>query len=185
MSEVVVDAYTLQQPKSYRNFIIPGIVSLVVLIVGIIYLLSQAATISLPLPKIKTNATGFVNSATGKTFVPRGTNYIRLASAPDGGTYHSTFEPGQYNAASVQSILNSLKSSGYNTVRVFIDPGAFTTPSHGISTAVGSIDPINAAYMSNVVDFVKRAATNGIYTIDAVSYDMSKQPVDSNLPTQI
>lgn len=162
---VVIDPQTLSQRKSYRKLLIPGAAALIVMILGFVFFLSQAATSPLPLPKIKMSASGFTNSVTGRAFVPRGANYVRLASAPDGGTYHSTFEPGQYTSSSAQNIINNLKGSGYNTVRVFIDPGAFTTPSHGISTAVGSTDPINAAYMSNVVDFVNRAAIAGIYTI--------------------
>jgi hypothetical protein len=107
---------------------------------------TQATTV---LHKIVTRSGGLYDSVTGKAFVPRGTDYVRLAKAADGSTYHSTFEPGQYSSANTQAVLNNMKtSSGYNAVRVFIDPGEFTTPSHGISTGVSSTTPINAAYIA-------------------------------------
>jgi hypothetical protein len=122
------------------------------------------------LDKIVTRPGGLYDGVTGKAFTPRGVDYVRLAKAPDGSTYHSTFEPGQYSSATTQAVLNNIKtSSGYNTVRVFIDPGEFTTPSHGISTGVSSTTPINAAYIANVADFIQRAAADGIYTIPVLS----------------
>ena len=98
------------------------------------------------LDKIVTKSGGLYDGVTGKAFTPRGVDYVRLAKAADGSTYHSTFEPGQYSSATTQAVLNNIKtSSGYNTVGVFIAPGEFTTPSHGISTGVSSMTPINAA----------------------------------------
>ncbi|HMH91134.1 MAG TPA: hypothetical protein VK586_08625 [Streptosporangiaceae bacterium] len=53
---------------------------------------------------------------------------------------------GLYTSAHAQAVLDNMKtSSGYNTVRVFIDPGQFITPSHGISTSVASTVPIRVA----------------------------------------
>lgn len=117
------------------------------------------------LPRIAINSTGFYDVTTGKVFMPRGANFVRLATSPSGLTYHSTFEPGQYHGPSAQSILTSLKSSGYNTVRIFIDPGEFTISSHGISAGVNSTDPIRADYMANVVDFVKQANARNMYVV--------------------
>lgn len=128
---------------------------------------TQATTV---LHKIVARSGGLYDSVTGKVFTPRGTDYVRLAKAADGSTYHSTFEPGQYSSAYTQAILSNMKtSSGYNTVRVFIDPGEFTNPSHGISTSVSSTTPINAAYIANAADFIRRAAADGIYTIPVLS----------------
>jgi hypothetical protein len=122
------------------------------------------------LDKILARPSGLYDSVTGAAFTPRGTDFVRLTKAPDGSVYHSTFEPGQYTSANAQAVLNNMKtSSGYNAVRVFIDPGEFTTPSHGISTSVSSTTPIKAAYIANVADFIRRAAADGIYTIPVLS----------------
>jgi hypothetical protein len=121
------------------------------------------------LDKIVTGTGGPVDSATGAAFTPRGANFVRLAAAPGGQSYHSTFEPGLYDPAVIQAELDNMKtSSGYNVTRVFIDAGAFTDPSHGISTGVDSTVPIKAAYIANVADFIRRAAGDGIYTIPVV-----------------
>jgi hypothetical protein len=118
------------------------------------------------LDKILSRPSGLYDGVTGAAFTPRGADFVRLAKAPDGSTYHSTFEPGQYSPAGAQAVLDSMKSSsGYDTVRVFIDPGEFTIPSHGISTSVASTTPIKAAYIADVADFIGRAAADGIYTI--------------------
>jgi len=77
---------------------------------------------------------------------------------------------GLYTSAHAQAVLDNMKTSSgyntvrvfidpgqasrrrppcpprrYNTVRVFIDPGQFITPSHGISTSVASTVPIRVA----------------------------------------
>ncbi len=85
-------------------------------------------------------------------------------------------------------MLNSLKTNGYNTVRWFVDPGEFTNPSHGISTGANSVAPINRAYMSNVIDFVKQAAADGIYSIpviDNVPPNTFYQDIIGPLPADI
>lgn len=130
---------------------------------------TRTAAVSPALDKILASATQLSDSVTGKPFTPRGADYVRLAQAADGSVYHSTFEPGQYAPASAQAVVDGMKQSGYNAVRVFIDAGEFTTPSHGISTSVNSLTPLNAAYMNNVADFIRRAAGDGIYTIPVLS----------------
>ncbi len=148
--------------KSLKWFALPLLAVLTVVAVGSTYYSANAYTIINVLPKITMNSTGFYNAMKGQTFVPRGANFVRLATSSTGLTYHSTFEPGQYNSANIQASLTGMKNSGYNTVRVFIDPGEFITTSHGISAGVGSNVPIRAEYMANVVDFVKQAIFKGI-----------------------
>ena len=62
-------------------------------------------------------------SVTGTAFVPRGASYVRLQQDSTGVAYHATFEPGAYDPTGAQGNLDYMRSSGYNTVRVFIDPG--------------------------------------------------------------
>jgi hypothetical protein len=162
-NKVIVDPKTLAKAKRpWRRFMVPGAASAIVAVVGIASIFTWAYTPIRTLYKVNTTANGFY---AGKPFVPRGANYVRLAQSSSGHVYHSTFEPGQYSGAAAQSALDGLKSAGYNVVRVFIDHGEFTSPSHGISTSVESTTPIKAAYMANVADFVKRAHDAAIYTI--------------------
>jgi endo-1,4-beta-mannosidase len=151
--------------RSFKWFALPLLAVLAVVILGSTYYSAQAYTIISFLPKITMTPTGFYNTRTAKPFVPRGANFVRLATSATGLTYHSTFEPGQYNPAHIQATLTGMKNAGYNTVRVFIDHGEFTTTSHGISSGIGSNQPIRAEYMANVVNFVTQAAAKGIYTI--------------------
>ncbi len=99
---------------------------------------------------------------TGDSVVPRGNNYIRLATQnlPGGGTtfYHSTFNVGTYDASVTETALASMQSSGYNTVRVWLNgccENGIGDPAGGLSTA----------YLANVTDFLQRARNHGIFVI--------------------
>jgi hypothetical protein len=109
-----------------------------------------------------TNFPEFTDNATGRTFVPRGNNYIRLASLtdPNGNTSlsHSTFNVGLYDGAQVETALTTMQASGYNVVRVFLQGCCQNTigdPSGGLS----------GAYLGNVADFLRRARAHAIYVI--------------------
>ncbi len=104
----------------------------------------------------------FIDQMTGNIFVPRGNNYIRLAALTatwGGTTFHSTFNVGLYDAAKAESALAAMQANGYNIVRVFLDgccvSGALGDPAGGISSA----------YVANVVDFLNRAKTHGIFVM--------------------
>ncbi|RZQ61267.1 hypothetical protein [Amycolatopsis suaedae] len=124
------------------------------------------------LPRIAIDDGGLTDTATGRPFVPRGANYVRLAEfAPPGAAkyvYSSTFEPGRYDQAAVRAALAQMKHDGYNTVRVFIDHGGGWPVSHGISTGGDSVEPIKAEYLANVTDFVRLAADHGVYTLPSL-----------------
>jgi hypothetical protein len=120
-----------------------------------------------PLPRIASRREGLYNAASGAAFVSRGTNYVRLATNAAGQVYHSTFEPGQYDRARVIAFLEQMKHDGYNTVRVFIDPGT-NGGDHGIGRGLGTYHKVYPPYMDNVADFVREAAARGIYTIPSL-----------------
>jgi len=86
---------------------------------------------------------------TGKRFVPRGWNYVRLG--PEG---HATFTVGRYDGKRAGAAFARMRALGYDTVRVFLGgdcagcPGA---PGGGISRA----------YARNVADFLRRAKRAG------------------------
>lgn len=104
----------------------------------------------------------FVDNSTNTSFVPRGNNYIRLASLtdPNGNTVfgHSTFNVGIYDGVRAEAALTAMQASGYNAVRVFLQGCCQNTigdPSGGLSSG----------YVGNVVDFLQRAHAHGIYVI--------------------
>jgi hypothetical protein len=93
---------------------------------------------------------------TGRPFVARGWNYVRLAvqRTPAGRVvYHSTFNVGRYQPARAERALRRMRASGYNVVRVFLNAACFRTC---------LIDPqtgeLSAGYVTNLVDFLRRAA---------------------------
>jgi hypothetical protein len=122
---------------------------------------------AVPLPRIASQKDGLFNAATGARFVSRGVNYVRLATDTAGGVYHSTFEPGRYDQARVVTFLEQMKHDGYNTVRVFIDPGS-NAGDHGIGRGLGTYDKVYPPYMDNVASFVVEAATRGIYVMPSL-----------------
>lgn len=112
----------------------------------------------------------FYDRVTGVVFVPRGSNYIRLApqTDPSGYTFshHSTFDVGRYGAPRVDAALARMQASGYNVVRVFFS---------GVCLSICLGDPrtggLRWAYLENVADFVRRAKAHGIQvmlTMDAL-----------------
>jgi hypothetical protein len=152
-------------------------------------LLPAAATTAAaagPLPRIESTTPagqrlGHLRVAgTEQRFIPRGANYIRLTEFTLNGNpvqYHSTFEPGRYDASRAENTLAALRHDGYNTVRVFIDPGNIEAANaghpHGLGRGVGDWDPLYEPYMDNVADFVRRAGTHGIYVF--MSLDLFPQ----------
>jgi hypothetical protein len=138
-----------------------------------------------PLPRIESFAPagqrGYLGVAgTDQRFVPRGTNYIRLTEFSLNGTpveYHSTFEPDRYDAGRAESTLAALRHDGYNTVRVFIDPGNVDAANaghpHGLGRGVGDWNALHEPYMDNVADFVRRAGGHGVYV--TLSLDLFPQ----------
>jgi len=108
---------------------------------------------------VENGAGEFYNRITGDKFIPRGMNYVRLASQTkiDGSSTfgHALFDPGQYNSLKVSSDLSKMHNDGYNVVRVFLSPDTMGTSTGGFS----------AAYMKNIVEFLKYAEANEIYVI--------------------
>ena len=109
----------------------------------------------------------FFDKTTGNAFVPRGNNYIRLATLtlPNGNPFpgHSTFVVGLYDANRAESALATMQTNGYNVARVFLEGCCQNTigdPAGGLSSA----------YIANVVDFLQRARTHGIFVITTTSW---------------
>ncbi|MGW6282282.1 hypothetical protein [Kribbella sp. NPDC055071] len=140
---------------------------------------ADAAQIAQPrivLPRIESytpadGQRGYLRRAdTKERFIPRGVNYIRLSTFQLDGqdrTYHSTFEPGLYDATRADAMLAQLQHDQYNTVRVFIDAGdgyqAEHGHLHGIGRGAGDNSKYYQPYLDNVGDFVRRATQHHVY----------------------
>lgn len=132
---------------------------------------AQAAELA-PLPRLKAvsnvGAPGgyLAYSATGWPFVPRGSNYVRLAEHDGIHPYHATFEPGRYEAAKANLALESMARDGYNAVRVFIDSGSVPDADkghpHGLGRGAQHNEPLYGPYMDNVAGFVRIATRHKI-----------------------
>lgn len=117
---------------------------------------------------IKADASRLYDSS-GKTFQPRGANFVRLTRDADGVAYQSTFEPGQFNESAARGFLDQMRHDGYNTARVFIDPGTASARSpHGIGQMITATMTIYGPYMDNFATFVRLAAERNIYVLPSL-----------------
>ncbi len=106
----------------------------------------------------------FFDRLSGEKFIPRGSNFIRVnqQQGVNGGAfyiYHSTFNVGRYDAATAEEELRRMHELGYNVVRVFLNGGC---KSECIGDAAGGI---SKAYVANLVDFMNKARTYGIFVL--------------------
>jgi hypothetical protein len=101
----------------------------------------------------------FFDRQTGDKFVPHGANYVFV---PQNGAYsHLLLKVGVYDSQRTRQDFGTLVSSGYNTVRVFLDhcnagPGCI-----GDSDNIG----LNPAYLDNIADMLTAAKETGIYIL--------------------
>jgi hypothetical protein len=103
----------------------------------------------------------FYNRQTGDKFIPRGFNYVRLApmsmSKPE--LWHSTLNPGFYESERAEAALQTMHTSGYNVVRIFVD---CCREGNNVGEPMGGI---STAYLENVIDFLEKAKANEIYVL--------------------
>lgn len=109
----------------------------------------------------------FVDSATGKEFVPNGSNFIRLAGNK---TYfdHANFAPEIYDPDEIEYVFGLMNEFGYNIVRIFIAGRSKVVP--GIAGDLDCTIGLDEVYMENVVDFFQRAINHRIYVIPTFIY---------------
>ena len=110
----------------------------------------------------------FFDTQTGKEFVPRGMNYVRLATLrkhTDGTdfAYHSTFNRGAYDRVRAQKALQEMAADGYNTVRVFLNCAT-------VGSLVDPGKPLNREYVANFVDFLRIARKNKLLVMPCVDW---------------
>jgi hypothetical protein len=109
-----------------------------------------------------------VDRRTGRAFVARGWNYVRLATqrTPAGRVvYHSTFNVGRYEPARAERALQQMHANGYDVVRVFLNAACFREC---------LVDPetgeLSAAYVANLADFLHRAAAADVEVLLTIDY---------------
>lgn len=110
----------------------------------------------------------FYDVKTGKKFVPRGHNYVRLENMkkltePTSMVYHSTFNEGRYDKKRASTALKAMAADGYNVVRVFLNhatEGSIDAGSKGLS----------GKYLDNFADFLALAKANGLYVIPTIDW---------------
>lgn len=109
-----------------------------------------------------------IDKRTGRPFVARGWNYVRLGvqRTPAGRViYHSTFNVGSYEPARAERALRQMHATGYDVVRVFLDAACFRDC---------LIDPqtgeLSDAYVANLADFLHRAAAADVEVMLTIDY---------------
>lgn len=111
---------------------------------------NPASAVELP---VRIERGGFVDAA-GRSFVPRGFNYIRLFP----GRSHDTFDPEHYDPATIERVLLRWQTDRFNLVRVFLN-GSAHLPG---SIAHRDVPGLDAAYVRNLADFLVRARCHGV-----------------------
>ena len=99
----------------------------------------------------------------GSAVVLRGFDYQPLVLTRVAGRSrqyaNETFVTPFYNPTQVVAMLARWQAEGYNSVRVFLNPGQIGNP-HGAG--------LSASYVANVADFTKAAAAHGVRTLITV-----------------
>jgi hypothetical protein len=137
-------------------------------LLGAMALNTGAAPPDKALPRIVVRSGRFVEAKTGRRFVPRGFNYIRLRKRDANGNptlWHDTLNPASYSAQRTDAMFADLQQRGFNVVRIFLDP----LPGAGFVEQAGA-EHLSPAYMRNLLDFLERARAHRVYVIPCFCY---------------
>lgn len=103
----------------------------------------------------------FYDTVTGKSFVPRGANYIDFSTGPTGNQQDWVLATDRYDPARVREAFRTLAARGYNTVRIFFDH-CHTGPQ---CITFANRPGINHDYAANMADLMRIAGEEGIYLL--------------------
>jgi hypothetical protein len=121
------------------------------------------------------NSQEFYDKGNGTKFTPRGYNYTDVRTFTYDGielTGHCTFNTNKYDSEEAELMLVKLQKSGYNTVRVFLNPLS-------MADNVGAVNP---DYMANVANFLTKADNYGlsvIITLDMIPLKSYGTPIQN------
>ena len=117
-----------------------------------------------PMPRIRVADGTFVEADTARRFVPMGFNFNRLRPHHQNPKvlWHDNFNPGRYRQEEVDALFSDLRTHGFNVVRVFLDHMDEARGGIGSKTDTTGL---SRAYLSNLVDFLARARSHGVYVI--------------------
>lgn len=99
----------------------------------------------------------FFDRETGQRFIPRGPNFLMLA-LEDGNIVDHLFSPRFYDSAFVDQEMKSMRSLGYNVVRIALDicqQDCIGSPGGGLRDE----------FLANIADFINLAKANGLYVL--------------------
>lgn len=161
---------TFKKPK--RLFSLPMVAAFVC--AGMLAMVNAASA----LPRIAAQSDvpdpKFYNTETLEIFLPKGSNYIPLdwiynESAQTDIPYHTTVTSGLYDSNAVEQAFAKMELDGYNTVRIFIDPGDQEHQALGqygmagpISTSTADLYP---PCLDNFIDLLQRAKAHNIRVV--------------------
>ncbi len=104
----------------------------------------------------------FYDTVTGDRFIPRGNNYNILREVDDALlgrlALDTTLSTGLYDTDRSERDLSRMEELGYNVVRIMPETCGATGCITGLSGGV------RGDYIDNLVDFIRRAKSHGIYT---------------------
>jgi len=143
---------------------------------------SSASADFKPLPRIAPQAAKpvakFIDTASGKTFLPVGVNYIRLDWI-DQTPYHTTVNAALYDPIRTDRDFKAIAASGYNTIRVFLDHG---DPAHQSRKQYGMAGPclhntedLYPPALDAFIDLLRLANKHGIHVIVDAEYVPTNQ----------
>lgn len=103
----------------------------------------------------------FYDRVTGKKFIPRGYNYVRLSPifGTSGQMWEETLAPGYYDPDLLELALRQMHTDGYNVLRVIVD---CCRPGKNVGDPRGGL---SYPYVENIIDVLKRAKAHEIQVI--------------------
>ncbi len=98
---------------------------------------------------------------TGKRFVVRGANYLRLQPPRSGDRFDLLLDPRAANLGRVGQDFPAMRALGFNTVRIFLDLCRIE--------CIGSSTGLNPAYLDKLARVLRFAKQAGIYLLPTVN----------------
>lgn len=103
----------------------------------------------------------FFNRGTGQTFIPRGTNYIKIVRTENGSLQNRLLGTADFEPDVIRANFALLHELGYNTVRIFIDSCSSGPTCIAKENGTG----LNTEYIDNLVSLMQIAKDEGIFLL--------------------